>query len=54
MSCWENENDLNQQKNKFMEYSIESKIVNASEADIINMHWEKYKLYKISDVVVSF
>ena len=54
MSCWENETDLNQQRNKFMEYSIESKIVNASEADIINMHWEKYKLYKISDVVVSF
>ena len=54
MSCWENENDLNQQINKFMEYSIESKIVNASEADISNMRWEKYKLHKISDAVVSF
>ena len=54
MSCWENETDLNQQRNKFMEYSIELKIVNASEADIINMHWEKYKLHKISDAVVSF
>ena len=54
MSCWQNENDLNQQRNKFMEYSIESKIVNDSEEDIINMHWEKYKLHKISDAVVSF
>ena len=49
-----NENDLNQQRNKFMEYSIGSKIVNASEEDIINMLWEKYKLHKISDAVVSF
>ena len=35
-----------------MEYSIESKIVNASEADIINMHWEKYKLHKCSDTFI--
>ena len=49
-----NENDLNQQRNKFMEYSIGSKIVNSSEEDIINMLWEKYKLHKISDAVVSF
>jgi len=54
MSCWENEDDLTQQRKKFMEYSIESKIVNDSEEDIINMHWEKYKLHKISDAVVSF
>ena len=38
MSCWE--------------YSIKSKIVNASEADISNFHWEKYKLHKCSDTFI--
>ena len=37
-----------------MEYSIKSKIVNASEADISNFHWEKYKLHKCSDTFISF
>lgn len=40
MSCWENEDDLTQQRKKFMEYSIKSKIANASEDDISNFHWE--------------
>ena len=35
MSCWENEADLTQRSKKFMEYSIKSEIVNASEKDII-------------------
>ena len=52
MSCWENEDDLTQQRKKFMEYSIKSKIVNASEDDISNFHWEKYKLHKCSDTFI--
>ena len=52
MSCWENEDDLTQQRKKFMEYSIKSKIANASEDDISNFHWEKYKLHKCSDTFI--
>lgn len=52
MSCWENEDDLTQQRKKFMEYSIKSKIVNASEDDISNFYWEKYKLHKCSDTFI--
>ena len=52
MSCWENEDDLTQQRKKFMEYSIKSKIVNASEDDISNFHWGKYKLHKCSDTFI--
>ena len=48
----ENEDDLTQQRKKFMEYSIKSKIVNASEDDISNFHWEKYKLHKCSDTFI--
>lgn len=49
---WENEDDLTQQRKKFMEYSIKSKIANASEDDISNFHWEKYKLHKCSDTFI--
>ena len=52
MSCWENEDDLTQQRKKFMEYSIKSKIVNASADDISNFHWGKYKLHKCSDTFI--
>lgn len=52
MSCWENEDDLTQQRKKFMEYSIKSKIANASEDDISNFHWEKYKLHKCFDTFI--
>ena len=43
MSCWKNEDDLNHQQNKFMEYSIKSKITNASEEDIRQFHWENIR-----------
>lgn len=52
MSCWKNEDDLNHQQNKFMEYSIKSKITNASEEDIRQFHWEKYKIHKCSDTLI--
>jgi len=49
MSCWKNESDLEKRINKFMEYSIKSKITNASEEDIRQFHWGKYKIHKCSD-----
>ena len=44
MSCWKNENDLEKRINKFMEYSIKFDFVTATEEDIKEHKWEKYKL----------
>ena len=44
MSCWKNENDLKKRINKFMEYSIKFDFVTATEKDIKEHKWEKYKL----------
>ena len=44
MSCWKNESDLEKRINKFMEYSIKFDFVTATEKDIKEHKWEKYKL----------
>ena len=44
MSCWKNENNLEKRINKFMEYSIKFDFVTATEKDIKEHKWEKYKL----------
>ena len=44
MSCWKNENDLEKRTNKFMQYSIKFDFVTATEKDIKEHKWEKYKL----------
>ena len=44
MSCWKNENDLEKRINKFMEYSIKFDFVTATEKDIKEHKWVKYKL----------
>ena len=44
MSCWKNEDNLKKRINKFMEYSIKFDFVTATEEDIKEHKWEKYKL----------
>ena len=44
MSCWKNEDNLEKRINKFMEYSIKFNFIPATEEDIKEHKWEKYKL----------
>ena len=44
MSCWKNEDNFKKRINKFMEYSIKFDFVTATEKDIKEHKWEKYKL----------
>ena len=44
MSCWKNEDNFKKRINKFMEYSIKFDFVTATEEDIKEHKWEKYKL----------
>ena len=44
MSCWKNREDLEKRINKFMEYSIKFDFILATEEDIKEHKWEKYKL----------
>ena len=44
MSCWKNREDLEKRINKFMEYSIKFDFIPATEEDIEEHKWEKYKL----------
>ena len=44
MSCWKNEDNFKKRINKFMEYSIKFDFVTATEEDIKEHKWEKYRL----------